>query len=315
MSTGESSAPSPLKRLFDFCPWRFAKEADEAARRAQRAHQAQLETLGARLGQDCFVSPLAGVYPDALTLGDRSYIAAYAYVTDQVETGADCTLNPYAVVRGRVRLGAGVRVGAHASILGFNHEYRDPGTPVFQQGITSAGVEVGDDVWIGSGALVLDGVRVGSHSIVAAGAVVTKNVPEYAIVGGNPARVLRSRLASGTSVRGAPPESRLSDFGRRVHHEWRGVLARCAEETGHGLHYVQQPGHSPSVRAWCDAVEIAAMFGETPPLEERAALVARLQAFQDPETGLLPDPWSPPQPGHDPWRLSDHLSRYHLLAV
>jgi acetyltransferase-like isoleucine patch superfamily enzyme len=61
-------------------------------------------------------------------LGSRCYVAAYAYVTDILVAGDDCTINPYAVVRGSVTLGDGVRIGAHASLLGFNHSM-DPAEP------------------------------------------------------------------------------------------------------------------------------------------------------------------------------------------
>ena len=63
-----------------------------------------------------------------------------------------------------------------------------------QQGFSdSKPVRIGDDVWIGMRVTILPGVTVGSHCIIGAGAVVTKDVPDYAIVGGNPARILRTR--------------------------------------------------------------------------------------------------------------------------
>jgi hypothetical protein len=109
------------------------------------------------------VSPAAGVFCDRLPLGDRSYIAGYGYVTGEVDTGPDCTINPYAVVRGKVRLGDGVRVGAHASIVGFNHGTADLDQPIHRQPHTSRGIVIGDDVWVGSGAIVHDGVTVGAQ--------------------------------------------------------------------------------------------------------------------------------------------------------
>ena len=179
---------SPL----DYSPWRFWAEADES--RQQRQREA-LQELGRRphhdIGDGCFVSELAAVDNDELRLGDRTYIAAGAYLTGSLRAGADCSINPYTVVRGRVELGDGVRIGAHASILGFNHTMSDPDLPVFRQPLTSAGVRVGDDVWIGSHVVILDGVTVGDRSVLAAGAVVTKDVPAGAVVGGNPARRIR----------------------------------------------------------------------------------------------------------------------------
>ncbi len=146
-----------------------------------------------RLGTDTFVSPLAAVETEDLALGDRSYVAAHAYVSGSVELGADSTVNYGAVVRGTVRGGTGVRIGAHTSLLAFNHGM-EPGTEVFRQPLTSRGITVGDDVWIGSHVVVLDGVSVGDHAVLAAGAVVTKDVPAGAVVGGNPARRIRWRV-------------------------------------------------------------------------------------------------------------------------
>lgn len=79
-------------------------------------------------------------------------------------------------------------------ILSSNHEFKDRSTPMIMQGQRrEEPVVICDDVWIGTRAIILPGVKIGSHSIVGAGAVVTKDVPEYSIVGGNPARVIGSR--------------------------------------------------------------------------------------------------------------------------
>ena len=68
-----------------------------------------------------------------------------------------------------------------------------PSKPVYQQPVTSKGITIGKDVWIGSHIVVLDGVTVGSHAVLAAGAVVTKDVPDWTVVGGNLARKIRDR--------------------------------------------------------------------------------------------------------------------------
>ena len=118
-------------------PWSFWSTATAARRAAQLELQAGLLEAHAswRFGHDTFVSDLASVDADELTLGDRSYIAAGAYLTGEVQIGADCSINPYTVIRGDVRFGDGVRIGAHTSVLGFNHSM-EPGTPVFRQPLT-----------------------------------------------------------------------------------------------------------------------------------------------------------------------------------
>ncbi|MCU1616133.1 MAG: acetyltransferase [Frankiales bacterium] len=86
-----------------------------------------------------------------------------------------------------VRIGRDVRVAALASVSDTNSHEVVPG-----QGVRIAPVEIGDDVWIGRGAIVLPGVTVGDGAVIGAGAVVTKDVPAHTAVAGNPARVLRS---------------------------------------------------------------------------------------------------------------------------
>ncbi|MDX6329546.1 MAG: hypothetical protein QOI83_1929, partial [Streptomycetaceae bacterium] len=128
--------------LFDHCPWLFQKDASEEQHAAQRERQRQLAAAGpAEIGDRCFVSASAAVHTDSLRLGDDSYIAAHAYVTGDIRTGTDCTLNPYTTVRGTVTLGDGVRIGAHTSLLGFNHS-TEPDRPVFRQPTTSRGISV-----------------------------------------------------------------------------------------------------------------------------------------------------------------------------
>jgi acetyltransferase-like isoleucine patch superfamily enzyme len=91
------------------------------------------------------------------------------------------------VVRGTVALGSGVRIGAHSSLLGLNHG-AEPELPVHQQPVTSRGITVGDDVWIGSQVVVVDGVSIGDHCVIGTGAVVTKDLPVTAPFLTNPGR-------------------------------------------------------------------------------------------------------------------------------
>jgi acetyltransferase-like isoleucine patch superfamily enzyme len=84
--------PEPSVRHFDHCPWLFADEASEDQRLAQR--KVQQSIVGdSEIGERCYVAESAAVFPDRLRLGDGSYIAAHAYVTGELRTGADCTLN------------------------------------------------------------------------------------------------------------------------------------------------------------------------------------------------------------------------------
>ncbi|HEY6738789.1 MAG TPA: acyltransferase, partial [Actinopolymorphaceae bacterium] len=238
---------------FDYCPWLFWRAPDDV----REAHAAWLDTLRERLqanegelevGDRVYISPLAAVFPRRLRMGDRCYIAAHAYVTEDVVTGDDCTLNPFVTVRGKVELGDAVRIGAHTSILGFNHG-TDPDRPVHRQPLTSRGIRIGDDVWIGSNAVVLDGVTIGDHCVIGAGAVVTRDLPAWSIAAGNPARVIRDRRDDRRQGRRNDDLAvRLAEFAERAREQATAVLERCRRAPGSapdlpgGTAFVPVPG-------------------------------------------------------------------------
>lgn len=112
--------------------------------------------------------------------------------------GHHVQLGPHCHVSADIHFGNYVLCAAHVSFVGKNeHSYHHPGQTVWEapRGHDEATV-VGNDVWIGHGAIIMGGVRIGDGAVVAAGAVVTKDVPPMTIVGGNPARVIRKRFES-----------------------------------------------------------------------------------------------------------------------
>ncbi|WP_298455785.1 DapH/DapD/GlmU-related protein [uncultured Cellulomonas sp.] len=305
----------------DFAPWSFAQLATPAARQDMAAHLDELRARGHAVGDGCVVSRLAAVHPDTLTLGDRSTVAAHAHLTGDLRIGADCSVNVGTAVRGRVTIGDGVRIGSHSSLLGFDHGFADTATPIREQPLTSVGVTVGDDVWIGSHVVVLDGVHVGDHAVVGAGAVVTRDVPAWAVAVGNPARVMRDRRRTAA----APSEDqaiagRLRDLGARARADVVGLLARGLDErTGR---WVDRPGEPATVRAHCDAVEIADLLTGQPPAPwSRAEHVAALGALQSRTDGMVPElagrtEAAPTvEPTVEPGPFADDASSYHVLAV
>ncbi|GAA1244997.1 acetyltransferase-like isoleucine patch superfamily enzyme [Microbacterium phyllosphaerae] len=307
----------------EFSPWDFWREADAAQRDAQLERQRVLIDGHPErsLGDHCFVSELASVDHDALRLGDRTYIAAGAYLTGELAAGADCSINPYTVIRGRVTLGDAVRIGAHTSILGFNHSM-EPGTPVFRQPLTTRGIVIGDDVWTGSHAVILDGVTVGSHSVIAAGAVVTKDVPAGAIVAGNPARFLRWRVEPEdaeplSSVAPASDSSSLGErvvrFGERVRADASSILVRSWRDETRS--FVDRPGAAPTVRAQADAIEIADLLTRSaPPQIPADEQIRRLHAWQDLSTGVVA-PLGPDGHQRSGLDFSDEDVAYHVLST
>ncbi|MEU6354129.1 acyltransferase [Streptomyces sp. NPDC047072] len=320
----------PSTRHFDHCPWLFAERATEEQRAAQEEVQRGIGG-DTGIGERCYVAGSAAVFPDRLRLGDDSYIAAHAYVTGELTTGTDCTLNPFTTVRGNVVLGDGVRIGAYASLLGFNHSM-EPDRPVFRQPLTSRGIRIGDDVWIGSHVIVVDGVTIGDHCVIGAGAVVTKDLAPWTVAAGNPARPLRDRrerrerdrLDGGTVPEGrerpiagratasvTPPDS-LAHFAASARAQAPELIARCWD----GERYVDRPGVAPTVRAHCDAVEIAELLLGTVPEQLSAdEHVSRLSGLQDPKSGLVPEFGEPVPVADEDGFIGEGAALYHVLCV
>lgn len=123
-----------------------------------------------------------------------------------ITIGRDSLIGEYTVIRGQggVTIGNRVYTSPFTQIIAVNHVFDDPSRPFVDQGITAVGIVVEDDVWLGANALITDGVRIGRGAVVAAGAVVTKDVPAHTVVGGVPARVLR-HIEPGS----APPAHRI----------------------------------------------------------------------------------------------------------
>lgn len=127
-------------------------------------------------------------------LGDRSTIEDFCTVNNgvgDVFIGKDTLVGMSNVVIGPVRIGDNVIMAQHVVLSGLNHGYEDVGQPIFHQPVTVSPIVIEDDCWIAANVVITAGVTVGKHSVVAGGSVVTKDVPPYSVVGGNPARLIK----------------------------------------------------------------------------------------------------------------------------
>jgi acetyltransferase-like isoleucine patch superfamily enzyme len=110
----------------------------------------------------------------------------------------NCFIGPFCVLYGHGGLSIGKHVGiaAHCVIIPSNHNFGETGKDILDQGETSRGIIIEDDVWIGSGVRVLDGVCIRKGCVIGAGAVVVKSTEPYGVYAGIPAKKIRSRFES-----------------------------------------------------------------------------------------------------------------------
>ena len=127
-------------------------------------------------------------------LGNHSVIESYCYINNAV---GDVVIGDYTrigihnTIIGPVCIGSHVNLAQGITVTALNHNFEDKTKRIDEQGITTKPVIIGDDVWIGANAVILPGVTIGKHCVVAAGAVVTKDVQDNTIVGGVPAKEIK----------------------------------------------------------------------------------------------------------------------------
>ncbi len=119
-------------------------------------------------------------------------------IDKRVKIGDHVFINKGTTIEGEVEIGNFIKIGQNVLITAKNHTYTDYTKPISMQGFTEKKVVIGDDVWIGSQAVILPGVHIGRGAIIGANAVVTKNVEMYAIVAGVPAKTIKYRFDTKT---------------------------------------------------------------------------------------------------------------------
>jgi acetyltransferase-like isoleucine patch superfamily enzyme len=156
---------------------------------------------GVKIGTSTIVSrraKISTIYGGTIEIGKNCEINDYAMLlswSGNIKIGDDCSVHPYCVIYGQggTEIGNGVRIAPHVTIIPSNHKFNDRDAFIYKQGETRLGIKIGNDVWIGTGAKILDGVNIGNGAVIGAGSVVTKDVPEYAVVVGVPAKVIKYR--------------------------------------------------------------------------------------------------------------------------
>ena len=137
------------------------------------------------------------------SLGRQSVVESYCCINNavgDVVIGDHTRIGIHCTVIGPVTIGSHVNLAQGITATAQNHNFEDTGKRIDQQGVSTIPVVIGDDVWIGANAVILPGVTIGRHSVVAAGAVVTKDVPDFTVVGGVPAKILKTLKPQSTPL-------------------------------------------------------------------------------------------------------------------
>lgn len=127
-------------------------------------------------------------------LGRKSVVESYCCINNavgDVTIGDHTRIGIHCTVIGPVCIGSNVNLAQGITVTALNHNFEDTTKRIDEQGISTKPVVIGDDVWIGANAIILPGVTIGQHVVVAAGAVVTKDVPDNCVVGGVPAKEIK----------------------------------------------------------------------------------------------------------------------------
>lgn len=162
-----------------------------------------------KIGKGCTLG--TGVVIDALskkgvvignfvTVPSNTYIRCTGVFSDLGEglvIGSNTGLGHFNFInaQGGVYIGDNVIMGPYVKILSENHNFDDFDTLIKDQNVTRKGIVIGNDVWVGASVIILDGVTIGDGAVLAAGSVVNRNVPSYAVVAGCPATIKKYRLS------------------------------------------------------------------------------------------------------------------------
>lgn len=127
------------------------------------------------------------------SFGKNIKIETNVLLSPFIDIGNNVEINENVRIRENVYIGCNVLIAPGVQLLSTNHGSSRIDIPIKEQEGIHGTITINDDVWIGTNAIILKDVTIGSHSIIAAGAIVTKNVPEYSIVAGVPAKIIKKR--------------------------------------------------------------------------------------------------------------------------
>jgi acetyltransferase-like isoleucine patch superfamily enzyme len=154
-----------------------------------------------RIGQNCYIERLTffrGLanmsFGSGVSIGSNSHFfsdTGKIIIGNRTFFNINCNIN--ASIGGIIEIGSHCLFGPNVVIHSSNHRFNNLSLPIIEQGHDCADIRIEDNVWLGANVIVLAGVTIGEGAVVAAGAVVTQDVPKFSIVGGVPAKFIKSR--------------------------------------------------------------------------------------------------------------------------
>ncbi len=161
------------------------------------------ESARVKIGKKCTFEKnvsikLTGNVSSTVVIGDRTSVCTGVQLITEggnITIGSYCTINPYCMLYGNggLTIGNNVRIATHTVIVAGNHIFSSRDLPICEQGISTKGIKIDDDVWIGCNCSILDGVHIKKGCVIGAGSVVTRSTEEYGVYVGNPAKLIKKR--------------------------------------------------------------------------------------------------------------------------
>ena len=154
-----------------------------------------------KIEDNVFIKPSAVIdvrFGGSIFIGKKSQILDYVLILTYggtISIGEECSINPNTIIygHGNTTIGNNVLIAGQCMIIPNNHVFLDRSTPISKQGSEAKGIIIEDDVWIGHGCSILDGVTIGKGAVIGAGSVVTKSVEPYSVVAGVPVKKIKER--------------------------------------------------------------------------------------------------------------------------
>ena len=137
-----------------------------------------------------------------ITIGNTVFLGKgtiLSCATAGIEMGHDISIGPGSLIRasrGDIKMGSYITIGAHSVLISGNPDYQLFDVPMMRQSGSSKGITIGNDVWIGVDVKIIDGVTIGNGCVIGAGSVVTRNVDDYGIAAGVPAKIIKYRKSN-----------------------------------------------------------------------------------------------------------------------